>query len=236
MQSKWTRESYKRPFIVFSSSLRASQARLRLAWKRSLRVLLDWENLPKWLTPSLSFSLPLSTLFQGRPKIQISTPHFNLCCYLQDDPAIPGDLRWQELRRSYGLERVWRLWRLWAGFQEMASDVENITRRHARWHEHLRWRGWRLLSISMDHGGLKEVSSFSVFIWPTCVQVFLEARGDHPTHPKLVLPRRPTVPTLDSWGLVWSHSNWIYSESPIVHPFCSGLKRKIWNAKCKSNI
>ena len=70
---------------------------------------------------------------------------------LQDDPSVSCEICRQELGRSHGLERVWRLWRLWAGLQEMASDVEDSTRRHARCHEHVRWRRGEVLSISI-HG------------------------------------------------------------------------------------
>ena len=125
---------------------------------------------------------------------------FSFFYLMQDDPAITCEIRRQELGRSHGLERVWRLRRLWARLQEMASDVADHTRRHARWHELMRW--WRrreVLSRWMDHRGLEEVSSsLSHFEWSTSVQVFLRTRGDRPTHPELHLPRRSPVPWIDS--------------------------------------
>ena len=150
MQSKWAWKSYRRQFFVFSSSSQHNPARMRLAWGRWLRALHDWGSLLNWSTPSLNFSPQLSTHFQGQPKIQFL---LDLCTLLmQDDLAITCEIRRQELGRSHGLERVWRLWRLWTGLQEMASDVEDSTRRHTRCHEH----------IAMDDRGLEEVSHQSL--------------------------------------------------------------------------
>ena len=55
-----------------------------------------------------------------------------------------------------------------------------------------------MLSIPMDHGGPEEVSHLLCFLHVKSSQVLLEVRGDHQTHPQLVLPRGSTVPHLSN--------------------------------------
>ena len=55
-----------------------------------------------------------------------------------------------------------------------------------------------MLSIPMDHGGPEEVSQLLYFLHVKSAQVLLEVRGDHPTHPQLVLPRGSIVPHLSN--------------------------------------
>ena len=45
---------------------------------------------------------------------------------------------------------------------------------------------------------LKRCQTFAFLFDQHFVQVFLQARGDHATHPKLILPCRHAVPSLDS--------------------------------------
>ena len=61
---------------------------------------------------------------------------------------------------------------------------------------------------------LKRCQTFAFLFDQHFVQVFLQARGDHATHPKLILPWRHAVPSLDSWRLVRSHCTQISPESP----------------------
>ena len=196
MQSKWTWKSYKGQFFVFSSSLQlASQAARRWAWRRSLRVLLDWENLLNWSNPSLNFSHPLSTLFQGQ--------WFNF--YIPSG-LLSFNLGWSSNPLWHPPTRTWT--GPWTG-KSLKSSRDGLGCGGS--FETTCWLLWTRVvedkrSAFHPHG--PRMTWRGVYkVYPSChqhvSQVFLQARGDHPSHPEFFLPQRSSVPCLESRGLVW---------------------------------
>ena len=151
MQSKWAWKIYRRQFFAFSSSSQPSRARMRLAWGRSLRALHVWGSLLNWSTPSLNFSPPLSTHFQGQPQILGPMHSFDAgwsCNHLWSPPTRTWTKPWigKSLKALATLSWSSRDGLRCGGSYETTCSLawtRVVEERRTAFHHHGRQRTWR---------------------------------------------------------------------------------------------